>query len=314
MHDNLGIAILRELDMAVMERIAPGEYQLYGALPEFYNQLFPADEDGRPCSRPWQFSPMLDFFLEEAENFFSSQQPGSIDSGIWLEELPGQGDLPLLATARQVEGMNIITIQCVRDSYQERARILHQARSELLEMEKISSDLATYKAKSLYDALTKIYNRGTFEEMLKSHVNSRRHSETHNLALLMLDLDHFKQVNDTFGHLAGDSVLSQMGEILREVLRKEDVPTRYGGEEFVVMAPATNLEQARIVGEKIRQAVQNHDFGLKKNITISVGCTVFQPGENLRSLLQRADDALYAAKNNGRNQVCLLEPSGQINI
>jgi diguanylate cyclase (GGDEF)-like protein len=167
----------------------------------------------------------------------------------------------------------------------------------------LDHDLAIYKNKASFDALTALYNRATFMELMQEEL---LHAKLvgGDLSLLLLDIDHFKHVNDTYGHQAGDLVLSSLGELLRSLLRSQDVPARYGGEEFIILARFTTTQQAVIVAEKIRKGVAEHTFGkLPQAITVSIGCSTYRLGELPDSLIQRADLALYDAKNHGRNRV-----------
>jgi len=300
--------VLLALDMAVLRRLKPRQYQFSGLAPDFYSSLFPASAEGSPCDSPWEFSPMLDYFLGEAEEFFAHGAKGACCSGFWLEgELEGR-EIPLTASARQVDGISFIVIHAARDDYTERARILRQARLELLKRLKADTDLDKYKEKVLFDALTKIYCRGAFTDILNEQLANQntfmRRAQSSELAMLMLDIDHFKTINDDFGHLAGDSVLIQLGEILRTSLRTNDTPIRYGGEEFIVIAPNTSLKQSKTLAEKLRQTVASHDFGLGRQITVSIGCAVNHPDDHPDQFIHRADQALYEAKNTGRNKVC----------
>ncbi|MDR2724612.1 MAG: GGDEF domain-containing protein [Candidatus Adiutrix sp.] len=297
--------VLRALDMVVLKQVQPGQYQFGGLAPDFYSALFPAAANGSPCASPWDFSPMLDFFLGEAETFFLQGAHGVKSSGYWLE---GDQEVPLLATALRVDGNNLIIIHAAREDYNERTRILRQARNELLARQKVTTDLNKYKDKALHDALTKLYSRGAFADILKDRLaagNTFKHrAQSPDTALLMLDVDHFKYVNDDFGHLTGDAVLIQLGEILMSSLRANDIPVRYGGEEFMVIAPNTNLKQAMTLAEKLRQMVSGHDFGLGRPVTVSIGCAVHHPGDDTEKFVSRVDQALYEAKNSGRNRVC----------
>ena len=159
-----------------------------------------------------------------------------------------------------------------------------------------------------HDGLTKLYNRQHFDkriiEELKRH--QRHHQE---LSLLMLDLDHFKEINDTFGHQAGDMVLEEVGVMLKQNLRETDFPARYGGEEFTVILPQTSEEQAWILAERIRKKVAQKSFQHRsKNfqVTISIGVAGIRAGSLYPAgdLVNQADQALYAAKHSGRNMVC----------
>jgi two-component system cell cycle response regulator len=157
------------------------------------------------------------------------------------------------------------------------------------------------------DPLTGLGNRRLFDERLLAEVaRTRRHGRP--LALLMFDLDCFKQVNDRFGHLVGDDLLALFGTILREDLRASDLPCRYGGEEFLLIAPETTADQARIVAERIRLKFSERSGAVAAGglQTVSVGiCAsdVLEGQLTERTLLAAADDALYRAKDAGRNRV-----------
>jgi diguanylate cyclase (GGDEF)-like protein len=161
------------------------------------------------------------------------------------------------------------------------------------------------------DALTGLYNRRHLEERLSSELAAaQRHARA--LSLLLVDIDHFKSVNDRYGHLAGDEALKKVASVLAAALRKEDVLARFGGEEFVVIARETGLAGARALGERIRQAVESarlsfegREVGLTVSIgvTVSIGISEYVPGRTDRDLFQAADRALYAAKQGGRNRV-----------
>jgi diguanylate cyclase (GGDEF)-like protein len=162
------------------------------------------------------------------------------------------------------------------------------------------------------DGLTRIYNRHSFEERLVYEIKRRRRYN-HDLSLLMVDLDHFKQVNDTYGHKAGDMVLRKVGEILTETFRTTDLAARYGGEEFVVLLPHTSEEDAWKLAERIRESIQSSVFrfdGHEFSVTASIGVASVEAGALTRDddLLVKADKALYKAKNNGRNMVVISRP------
>ena len=162
------------------------------------------------------------------------------------------------------------------------------------------------------DGLTRIYNRQSFEERLVYEIKRRRRYN-HDLSLLMVDLDHFKQVNDTYGHKAGDMVLKRVGEILTDTFRGTDLAARYGGEEFVVLLPHTTEEDAWTLAERVREAIQasrfhfdGHDFV----VTASIGVASVEAGALTKDddLIIKADKALYEAKHNGRNMVVISRP------
>lgn len=122
-------------------------------------------------------------------------------------------------------------------------------------------------------------------------------------SVILLDIDNFKQVNDTYGHPVGDQVLGQVAQFLREHLRAQDTPVRWGGEEFMLILPGTSLDGAQVMAERLRQAIQVQPLPGTRGVTASFGLTGWQPGDDLGRLTARADHALYEAKKGGRNQV-----------
>jgi diguanylate cyclase (GGDEF)-like protein len=309
--DSLGLKFLRSLEFAILKRVGPMNYDLYGLVPPFYSKLFPPNMDGGQCRTPWDHSSMLEYFLLDAEEFFEHcpRLFEKVSSGIWLEPDPQTNEeLPLVAKAVQLEGDQIITVQVIQEEYAERVRILRKARLELMERRKISNALNSFKKKALFDAMTKLYNRGSFMEILQEQVE-KFGAYTPTMALFMIDVDNFKKVNDTLGHLVGDSVLTQVAEILRNSLRKNDYPARFGGDEFTVVAPDTNTEQSHKLAEKLRHRIHSHKFNTGDiPVTISVGYTIYRVGETIQNFIRRADKALYDAKQMGRNVVCFRDP------
>jgi diguanylate cyclase (GGDEF)-like protein len=160
------------------------------------------------------------------------------------------------------------------------------------------------------DALTNLNNRRQFETRLGQEISITKR-QNNPLCAMMIDIDFFKSVNDTHGHAAGDEVLRKVASIIKEHLRESDIPARYGGEEFAILLPFTHIEEAKIVGERLRKAVEETPITINQetidekqiNVTISMGIAEFNKTETGEALFERADKALYEAKANGRNQV-----------
>lgn len=155
---------------------------------------------------------------------------------------------------------------------------------------------------SVTDRLTGLYNRRKLDELLEEElIRCRRYGIE--FAAILMDIDHFKQVNDSHGHAVGDSVLQQMGSILRERTRDADALARLGGEEFVVVCRHSGLQGALESAERVREAIARHDFPGAGRVTASFGVAACCDGDTAASLLERADAALYRAKAAGRNRV-----------
>lgn len=169
----------------------------------------------------------------------------------------------------------------------------------------IGSDITAKKEVerlSEIDKLTGIYNRRKLDEYMESELNrAKRYHKP--LSFMILDIDHFKNINDTYGHLVGDSTLQTLAKILADNLRTSDFLGRYGGEEFLIICPETDSNQTALLAEKLRSCVENTLFNDIKNLTISIGVAEFEGEITVKELLARADRALYQAKHNGRNCV-----------
>ena len=162
------------------------------------------------------------------------------------------------------------------------------------------------------DALTGFYNRRQLDERIKQEISSARRKHT-SLCAIMIDIDFFKKVNDTYGHSTGDFILKTVSKIIRSRLREYDIAARYGGEEFAILLPFTDETEAAMVAERLRKAVENKVIDIEKvntkndtktiKITISLGIYQFKSADKTQDLLMNADKALYEAKESGRNMV-----------
>ena len=162
------------------------------------------------------------------------------------------------------------------------------------------------------DALTNLNNRRQFELRLSQEIATSKR-QNNPLCAMMIDIDFFKKVNDTYGHASGDAVLRGVASIIKSSLRESDIPSRYGGEEFAVLLPYSHLKEAKMVGERLRKAVEKSPIPINIegeehepiNVTISMGLAEFNNLETGEELFERADKALYEAKTTGRNKVCI---------
>jgi diguanylate cyclase (GGDEF)-like protein len=154
---------------------------------------------------------------------------------------------------------------------------------------------------AIYDKLTQVYNRALLDSILyKSAKYAKRHKLP--ISIIMLDIDNFKGINDTYGHLEGDRVLKTVASIIKYSIRESDYVFRYGGEEFLTLLPNTDINGAVVVGEKIRRNIENFDFGLDRKVTISCGIKQIENYDNPYLDIEQADKYLYIAKKSGKNR------------
>lgn len=186
-----------------------------------------------------------------------------------------------------------------------RERALRQERTQMLER---------LRELAITDNLTKLYNSRHFYNQLENEIN-RYNRYQRPLSLLLIDVDHFKEFNDTHGHLEGDKVLFKIAKVITSCLRTMDTAYRYGGEEFTVILPETTCNAAMAVSERINEVVKEDLFigeeflgDDKKEMSVSIGVTEYLPGELVTDFVRRADKAMYMAKEGGRNRTSLLLP------
>ena len=243
--------------------------------------------------------------------------------------LPAMGGLELTKTIKKNKDTDVIVMTGYSDdySYEEAINIgasdfvIKPVRLEelLLRLKRVLKERELTKERirmmeklqrlAVTDGLTKLYNSRSFYSQLETEVD-RVNRYKHPLSLLLLDLDHFKDYNDNYGHLEGDKVLVRFSQIIKSCLRANDSAYRYGGEEFTVILPETGAAEAKTVGQRIRAALENERFspdnGEAVVITISIGVTEYHPKEELAAFIKRADKAMYLSKQNGRNKVSTL--------
>ncbi len=167
----------------------------------------------------------------------------------------------------------------------------------------VSDNICNLEHMSQTDHLTQINNRIALDKALHNEMNR---FERYGIpcSILILDIDHFKKVNDQYGHLVGDKVLMEISQILVNTTRKTDIPGRWGGEEFLLICPGTDLTGGRILAELLRERISHHEFEGPGHITVSIGVSAFEEGKSVGETIKEADDLLYKAKSEGRNRVC----------
>lgn len=215
-----------------------------------------------------------------------------------------------LSTRKSINEVNIALKNIAQDNPDFSARLSHQSDDELGEMVnwfnllagKLEQDYKKIELLSITDKLTQLYNRTKIDDLFQLEISrAKRYREP--LSVILLDIDHFKSVNDTYGHQMGDSVLKAFAEILLNNIRDADHLGRWGGEEFIIISPNSTLQQAHQQAEKLRLAITAHSFTTVGTRTASFGVATYHEGDDGDGLTKRADDCLYIAKEKGRNLV-----------
>ena len=236
------------------------------------------------------------------------------------------GKIPVLMNAieREVDGEK--RIECVlmemsiRDDYENELvqakrnaeRILQETDEANLKLQQLLKEVEAKKSElellnvqfqqlAVTDSLTGLFNRRYFEEQMTFFLNDNRHTQKP-FVLLLLDIDHFKSINDTYGHQVGDLVLQELSSMLQNTFRMGDVVSRIGGEEFTILLPDTDESTGYQLAEELRSTVEQSQWSCA-SVTVSMGVTVVKQQDTSSTILARADQALYASKNSGRNRV-----------
>ncbi len=245
---------------------------------------------------------ICDFFIEH-EGFFSLSQLRNGEN--WIDHIVNESQ----------EHKNVVTM-ISHQSAEPRAFSVkinrldtdkHHYVITFTDITDISIKSKEFEYKASHDALTKIYNRLKLNELFLHEINIVARYKNQ-LSLIMLDIDHFKAVNDTYGHLVGDDVLIELSHHISKNIRESDIFARWGGEEFMIVLPHTSLEDAKILAEKLRSTIYTQlSFKELKQISCSFGVTEFRQDDTQDSVFKRVDDALYEAKESGRN--CVVSTS-----
>jgi two-component system, cell cycle response regulator len=251
---------------------------------------------------------LLDHFLPDGDSFrilsFLKQREMDVPSVI----ITGRGDEVVAARAIKLGAVDYLPKNEVHGErlFESIQAALEQRRmkQDLRKAMTVVADMATR------DSLTVLYNRRYFFDSLEKEIAREERYRT-GLSLCMIDIDFFKSINDTYGHLAGDRVLKELADMMRETVRENDIVCRYGGEEFSIIFPHTRIDKAYGICERFRRIVEDHVFSYEHFLiraTVSIGLTGFSPGDGVLTahVIERADRELYRAKEEGRNRVCAI--------
>ena len=230
---------------------------------------------------------------------FGDRLYGVLDSESKIVRGYGEEDKKIFETVARLIAAKLALIEQTELVKKYTAELEAKVEERTLELKR-ANDKLEYLAST--DPLTELVNRRRLDEVLKQEFERTNRYQSE-LSLILLDIDNFKAVNDTRGHQVGDRIIAGVGKIAKQMSRLSDTPGRWGGEEFLIVAPQTNCENAVAFAEKLRLSIENTDFPDRVHVSASFGVASFQTGETIQLVLQRADEALYRAKQNGRNRV-----------
>ncbi|MHB8292567.1 MAG: diguanylate cyclase, partial [bacterium] len=258
---------------------------------------------------------VIDFFLIDESMIYNPKSP--IFKTYFNNELSSRfiykyndnkksGTIGKIIDNNKIRYIDLFRTAVIYNNEQAGLAIFLDVTDRVLKEEHILIEKETYKELSEIDELTRISNRRSFDNKLTELLNTAdRYGRP--LSLIMFDIDKFKDINDTFGHEIGDYILKEITGIIKQNLRNTDFFARYGGEEFMLILPETPLETAKDLAERLRLKIESNDFNIETAVTCSFGITEAKKGDTNQSIAYRADNAMYDAKNAGRNKVAYIK-------
>jgi len=305
-HNMALINAVREL-LAAKSRLTPEETErLYDIFLSPLRKTEQVEEVGAQISA--ELKDIVDLVRELSSN--SGKYGESLEDAV--------AELDTVTSANQLKPIVTSLIGSTKEMVEHNRNLesrLEESREQITELNR---SLEVIRTESMTDQLTSIANRKRFDQVINHEMNEAVENKTP-LCLLLADIDHFKNFNDTYGHQTGDQVLRLVAHTLKTNVKGRDLAARYGGEEFAIVLPQTSLENALKLAEQIRRAVYTKELVKKTTgeslgrITISIGVAVYRPDEAVDAFIHRADTCLYAAKDAGRNTVkCETDADAEI--
>ena len=240
-----------------------------------------------------QFGCLVTLFVEEEGCFYPHKE---LESGSWIEQL-----YKLLETSQQIVAIENRKTKKISFFSIDVSLLGKQYLVTLTDVTQLSEASKDFEFSAFHDSLTGVYNRQRFNMMLATKFASQE-----SFAFIMLDIDRFKKINDIYGHLTGDKILQELATEVQKKIRNNDIFARWGGEEFVIILDNVHsINVAKKVAEQIRKHIQSYNFYEVGKVTCSFGVTICNEDDTIESVTKRADEALYEAKETGRNRVCV---------
>jgi diguanylate cyclase (GGDEF)-like protein len=309
--------LLEMMGFLVMERLDAARFQIFGRIPEWFNQLFDMELSHEATLALEELSPFVENFATIAEQFWSESASGTLKSGPWTHIDQSGVERHLELSAVNLGGRKIMLVQLLGEDYHKKKDLLQRFREKGLDYEILfktqqalnrAHDLlrkqaAKLKELSLVDPLTGLNNRRGFFT-LAEHQIKIADSTNSTLVLLYMDLNNFKQINDTLGHAEGDNVLVATADLFRKTFRRSDIISRFGGDEFVVLVTDESDASEDLLRRRLEKNISefNSNPSLNYKLSTSVGIAVWRPDNpcTLEELLSQSDNSMYQDKKRMR--------------
>lgn len=303
--------VLSALEILVLEYQDDQSFQVMGHLPSWYRSLMGADQEPSAVIHLADAFPFLTYFLEDAFQFWQTEQEQALKSGLWVEVDPAGTEIPLEASALGLDDQRIILITLSQTTYTEKSVLIQQGRENALAQSAERKRAAEQLRHSIfYDWLTELPNQSFIRLRLVDALSQAKTESDCSFALLYIDIKHFKAINTRLGLWAGDQLLMMVAQRLSELLRPDDIAARFGGDDFVVLLrPVAGEQETRKITEKIQRhllapyAIHSQDIHIQFDMGIAMGSALYQQPEDL---IRDACTALEYAKSHGTENYAIF--------
>jgi diguanylate cyclase (GGDEF)-like protein len=309
--------LLEMMGFLVMERISATKFHIFGQIPDWLSQIFDLERIDEVALDPQDLSPFFDDFATIADQFWSESASGMLKSGPWTETDKSGLESYLELSAVNLGGRKIMLLQLLGEDYHKKKDLLQRFREKGLDYEILfktqqalnrAHDLlrkqaAKLKELSLEDPLTGLNNRRGFLTLAEHQIKIAESNDS-TLILLYMDLNNFKQINDTLGHAEGDKLLIAAADLFRNTFRRSDIIGKLGGDEFVVLVTDENDSSEDFLRKRLEKGISefNSNPGLNYGLSTSLGVAVWRPDApcTLKELLSQSDNSMYQDKKRSR--------------
>lgn len=314
MTESLPATVLAELEILILERNDPHSFQIVGAIPTWFATIYPYISQSIDIAWIEEYLPFLSNFLVDAADFWQQQQPGLYKSGMWCETIHRHQEIHLEASALNVDQKQILLVKASEGDYIELLSFIQKARDTTLDfIEERKQTSESILKTTFYDALTGLPNQTYFLIQLAHAFERYRRKETYNFAILIINVDRFQSINDSFGRLAGDQLLISIAWRLKNCVGEFDIFARLSGDEFIILLDDIETVSSALLAANQISAEFKTPFRLSGQelfLTVSIGIAqTFMEYDRAEDLLRDANTAVSYAKGIGRANYIIFDPT-----